>query len=87
MPWPAGLAPRLPKRSRSRLQGPTREEISSFNETETLFKSNLFRLQTVELLLQAKCDPHIENADGKTSMDLAFERQHAQSREEDAGGR
>jgi hypothetical protein len=33
-------------------------------------------IEAVRLLLGAKCDPTLKNAEGKTAMDLAFDRQH-----------
>ena len=41
----------MPKKRRlSSSALPTAQEISAYHETETLYKSNLFRLQTQELL-------------------------------------
>ena len=52
------------------------EDLHFYGNTVLHNASESGFVQTVEILLAAKCDPHIENADGKTPMNLAFERRY-----------
>ena len=59
-----------PKRKRHE-KAPTHEEVSAISETERLFKSNFFRLQTTELLREASpvySSTAVQSAEGKIKL-------------------